>query len=284
MFSKQLKFESVYIDGRIIRSMIRATLPLAFVGAVAVLSAQAPGPVPSMPSFEVASVKPRTLPGTSLSAPQGARPGGAFGMVNSTVARLVMYAYDLPNYQVTGGPDWVRTDRFDIAARAGREASTADIRRMLQSLLNDRFKLRTHTEQREMAVYKLVMARGDGRLGPNVTKSDDDCKRLVQRPPNVPAGAVTVTGCSTVAHLARSASGVMASPVTDATGLVGEFEYAFYYSSGGAGLVATTSIAPDIDAPSFPTALQEQLGLKLEASRGLVEVLVIDSVERPTPD
>jgi uncharacterized protein (TIGR03435 family) len=195
-----------------------------------------------------------------------------------------MYAYDLPDYQVVGGPAWVRTDRFDIAARAGRDASVPDIRRMLQTLLEDRFKLRTHTEQRETALYKLVTARGDDRLGPNLTKSEDDCKRLVQRPPNVPAGAVTVTGCATTAHFARSASVVMAAPVTDATGLVGLFEYAFYYSSGGDGLTATTSLSPNIEAPSFPTALQEQLGLKLESTRGLVEVLVIDSVERSTPD
>ena len=261
--------------------MIRPTLVLAVVVGGMVLSAHADQ---ERPTFEVASVKPRTLPVTSLSAPQGARPGGAFGMVNSTVARLVMYAYDLPEYQLLGGPDWVRTDRFDVAARAGRDASTPDIRRMLQSLLEDRFKLRTRTEQREMPLYKLVMARGDGRFGPNLTKSDDACKRLVQRPPNVPAGAVTVTGCSTAAHLAQSASRVMAAPVTDATGLAGEFEYAFYYSSGGEGLLAGTSLSPDINAPSFPTALQEQLGLKFESTRGPVEVLVIDSVERPTPD
>jgi uncharacterized protein (TIGR03435 family) len=263
--------------------MIRqAVVLVVVVGGIVLLSAHAPDQ--ALPTFEVASVKPRTLPGTSLSAPQGARPGGAFGMVNSTVARLVMYAYDRPDYQVIGGPAWVRTDRFDIAARAGREASVPDIRLMLQSLLESRFKLRTHIEQREMTLYKLVMARGDGRLGPNLTKSDDSCKRLVQRPPNVPAGAVTVTGCSTVAHLARSASQVMAAPVTDATGLAGEFEYAFYYSSGGDGLVAGTSLSPDINAPSFPTALQERLGLKLESTRGPAEVLVIDSVERPTPD
>lgn len=262
--------------------MIRPALVLAAVVGGVVLAAHAPDQ--ERPTFEVASVKPRTLPGGTLSAPQGARPGGAFGMVNSTVARLVTYAYDLPDYQVIGGPAWVRSDRFDIDARAGRDASVPDMRRMLQSLLAERFKLRTHTEQREMAVYRLVMARGDGRLGPNITKSDDACKRLVQRPPYVPAGAVTVTGCSTVAHLARSASQVMAAPVTDASGLAGEFEYAFYYSSGGDGLVAATSISPETEAPSFPTALQEQLGLKLESTRGPVDVLVIDSVERPTPD
>jgi uncharacterized protein (TIGR03435 family) len=262
--------------------MIRRAVVLAFVCAVVGVSAH--GPDQERPTFEVASVKPRTLPGTTLSAPQGARPGGAFGMVNSTVERLVTYAYDLPDYQVIGGPAWVRTDRFDIAARAGREASVPDIRRMLQSLLEDRFKLRTHTEQREMTLYKLVMARGDGRLGPNIKESDDECKRLVQRPPNVPAGAVTVTGCSTIAHLARSSAQTMAAPVTDATGLVGPFEYAFYYSSGGEGLRAGTSISPDVSAPAFPSALQEQLGLKLEAARGPVEVLVIDSVERPPPD
>ena len=262
--------------------MIRQAVVLAIVGGVAVLAAQAPAP-PSKPTFEVASVKERELPLPTRVVAGPVAPGGAFNRT-TTIARLILYAYDLQDYQLEGGPNWLRSDIYDIAARAGREVTVGELRLMLQSLLEDRFELRMHTEQREMVVYKLVMARADGRLGPNLTKSDDDCKRLVQRPPNVPAGAVTVTGCSTFEHFARSASRVMAAPVTDATGLAGEFEYAYYYSSGGHELRAGTSISPDIDAPSFPTALQEHLGLKLESTRGPAEVLVIDSVERPTPD
>jgi uncharacterized protein (TIGR03435 family) len=127
---------------------------VAVVGGVAVLSAQ-DSAEQSAPAFEVASVKPRTLPGpATITQPQGARPGGAFEMVNSTVARLVMYAYDLRDYQVAGGPNWVRAERFDVVARAGRDASTGEIRRMLQSLLAERFKLVVRKEQREMPIMR----------------------------------------------------------------------------------------------------------------------------------
>ena len=138
--------------------------------------------VPARPTFEVASVKKRVGPGpTRITQGQGPRPGGAFEMVNVPVARLVMYAYDVQDYQVVGGPGWARTDRFDIAARAGRDVSTVDMRLMVRALLRDRFSLVMHQEQREMPLYTLVLARADGRLGPQLKKNDDDCKAMVAK-------------------------------------------------------------------------------------------------------
>lgn len=92
--------------------------------------------------------------------------GGVVNVTKITVLSAVVYAYDLKHYQVVGGPDWIRNDRFTISARAGRSVPDAQIKLMLQSLLEDRFKLVTHAEQRDMPFRALVVARADGRLGP----------------------------------------------------------------------------------------------------------------------
>lgn len=256
-------------------------LALTFL-LVATLQAQSP-------SFEVASIKRRTVPGpTAVTQGQGPGPGGAFNRINTTLLPVILFAYDMRDYQLVGGPDWMRTDRFDILARAGREVSTSDLRLMVRSLLEDRFKLVAHREQREMPIYTLVPARSDGRLGPGLKRSDDECKRLLQRPSNVPVGAATSIGCGQAADLANMASRMMGAPVIDKTGLVGRFEHFLYYSRDGIrpfGLPSTVPSdgpAADPSLPSFQTALQDHLGLKLESTRGLVDVLVIDSVQLPT--
>jgi len=245
-------------------------------GAVGGRGLQTPAPTPTRPAFEVASVKKRTEPVFTLTQPQGTRPGGAFGMVNVPVVRLVMYAYDVREYQIAGGPNWMRTDRFDIAARAGRNASTAEMRLMVQRLLEERFNLVLHSEQREMPLYSLVRARPDGPLGPSLKKNDDDCKTMVQRPANVPSGATTITGCDSMTGLASSATGIMGAPVIDRTGLAGNFEYAFYFQN------QPVDPAANLNIPYYTTALEEALGLKLETGRGPVDVWVIDSVQQPT--
>src|SRR5687768_14471644 len=113
---------------------VLVTSAIVLAAAIAVTPAQT-----RRPAFEVLSIKPRTEPGV-LTGPQGARPGGVFEMVNVPLVRLIMFAYDLLDYQVVEGPGWVRTERFDVSARAGSAAPVADIRLMLQSALEDRFK------------------------------------------------------------------------------------------------------------------------------------------------
>ena len=164
------------------------------VAALADVLAQAPAPpAPGRPAFEVASVRRRTGPlPTSVIQGQAERPGGFNRTI--TAAGLILYAYDLRDHQLIGGPDWMRMDRFDIVATAGREIQLTELRLMVQSLLADRFKLAAHTEQREMPIYTLVFARSDRRLGASIRQSDDACKAMVERPPNLPAGAATTSG------------------------------------------------------------------------------------------
>lgn len=266
---------------------IRAAVLLAPLLLTGELRSQTPPPsTPSRPAFEVASVKKRIGPGpASVILGQNA-PSGRFDRT-ITAAGLILYAYDLRDYQLIGGPEWIRSDRFDVAATAGRDATMMEIRLMLQSLLEDRFKLITRKEQREMPVYSLVLARKDARLGSGITRTDDDCKATARRPSNVPAGAGTTSGCGGVAVIASGASRVMGSPVIDKTGLTGTFVYFVYYSLAGPRSFAGTLLplpdtSSDPNLPAYPTALQEQLGLKLESTRGPVDVLVIDSVQQPT--
>ena len=237
------------------------------------------------PKFEVASVKRAPPPQPVNRVVQQVSPPGTFNRTTN-VAVLIQFAYDVQDYQVVGGPSWVREDRFDVAARAGREVPLAELRLMLRSLLAERFKLVTHNEQREMSAYALVLSRADKRFGPGLKKNPDgdECKRLVEQPRNVPPGAVRSAGCNTMANFAASASRQMSAPVIDATGLVGLFETSYYYDAAGGAFGRGIEPAGTIDLPQYSTALQEQLGLRLEPRRMPIPVLVIDSVEPPTPD
>jgi len=264
-------------------SRTRTALAAAVLCAFAVPRAQEP-----RPAFEVSSVKPRTGPPqgvTSIVLPAGTRPG-AFEHRNATVRQLVMYGYDLRDYQIEGGPEWTRGDRFDVSARAGSEVPVATMRLMVQSLLADRFKLAVHEVEREMSIYALVLARADGRPGPRLKKNEDNCQTKVEQP-SVPGsrGAITSAGCGALSVLASSATLHLNAPVLDRTGLDGRYEWSYYYDGEGRffGEPQGNAVAAiDTTLPRFPTALQEQLGLKLEPTKGTVKVLVIDSVQRPT--
>ncbi len=272
--------------------MIRSALILAmFVGgAAAVFSAHFALAAQSASSpFEVVSVK-RAGSGTFPVGPE-ARPGGAFLATNVALERVIRFAYNLPDYQIVGGPAWVRDERFDIEAKAGRDVPTEELRRMVQALLADRFRLVIRREQREMPIYTLLHARDDRRLGSNMRQSPADCgsptgpKETMEerRTPN--GGVTTRRTCAAMAALISSLSGALQSPVDDQTMLTGRWDSELSFTGERRrGADAASAAGDPNDAPALFTALQEQLGLKLEADRGPVEVLVIDSVERPTPD
>lgn len=240
------------------------------------------------PAFEVASIKrlsgaPRGI--TTIPFGSGPRPGGILDLRNTTVARLIMYAYDVANYQVDGGPEWARVDRFDVSGRAGSEVPVATLRLMVQSLLADRFGLRVHEIQRDMPVYAMVLVRAD-QLGPNLKKNEDDCKTKVEMP-NVPdsPSAIRSSGCGPLSSMLASASAQMNAPVIDKTGLTGNYQVSYYYDGQGTFFGepgGATIPTRDPSLPLYQDALREQLGLKLEPSRGLVRVIVIDSVQPPT--
>ena len=253
----------------------------------------------SAPAFEVASVKPNKSGNSGwLMAPQ---PGGRVVAENVPLRALIQAAYQLQGFQVLGGPSWLDTDRFDIAAKAVGNPGPNEMLPMLRTLLAARFKLAVHTDTREQPTYALTLSRSDGKLGSRLRASDANCaaaarNALPTRPdPNRPppcgdfrmsAGRLTATGMS-MERLALRLSERLNRPVQDRTALGGVFDLDIGYSPeqlqqpGPPGVNAGPA---DPSAPSIFTALQEQLGLKLEPARGPVEVLVVDSVERPTPD
>lgn len=250
---------------------MRLRLPsflLAWLGIVATLSAQTP-----KPTFEVASVKRNTSASSGWSA--GMQKGGAYVATNVPLVRIVAAAYNLDLYRVVGGPDWIHGTRFDVNAKAAGDLPAEQLRLMLQSLLEDRFKLLVRREQREMPIYSLIVERSDGRLGPGLQRVADCAEARSRRPvAAVPEAPNNAAGCGPLAVIASMASRQLAAPVVNNTGVTGTFAYSLSFS---ADLLATNQ-----DVPSFPTALREQFGLKLEPTRGPVDVLVIDSVQPPT--
>jgi uncharacterized protein (TIGR03435 family) len=249
---------------------------------VVALAAQAP-----TPTFEVISIT-RNVSGTFPVGPE-ARAGGSFVATNATLERLVRFAYDLPAYLIAGGPDWVRTDRFNVEARAGRDASSGEIQRMLQAALANRFQLVIRREPRQIPVYTLLLARNDKRLGPNLRPSAAGCAapggrgetHEETRTPN--GGVATRRTCAPMTALVSSLSSTLQGPVDDKTALTGMWDSELSFTGERRRNANAAAVAQDPnEAPALFTALQEQLGLKLEPGRGPVDVLVIESAAQPT--
>jgi len=270
--------------------------------AASVAGAQAPAPAPA-PAFDVASVKQNKDGG-----PSSVRvlPGGMLTVTNNNLRNIIRNAWNITNDQIVGGPDWLDSDRFDITAKASQPFGQDQARAMLQALLADRFGLATHNETRELPVYLLVLARKDGALGPQMKKADVDCAALFasvaaggkmpERLPNgnLPCGisvrlnqgqgVVTGNGVA-MEQLARNLVGGVGRIVVDKTGLAGYYDINVTFAADGppsAG--APAAPAPDPGGASLFTAMQEQLGLKLEPGRAPISVLVIDRATRPAAD
>jgi uncharacterized protein (TIGR03435 family) len=239
---------------------------------------------------------------------------------NLSLKRLTLFAFRLDDPQLIGGPGWLDTDRFDVVAKADAETTDSDLRTMTQNLLVERFALKVHTETRSLPIYALVMARADGQLGPNLHATDCESFSSGQGPCGTdalngrgrPTGAgsggggtmvsdagggrargyggsvgasgsgPSMTSMGSMAAFASSLSRTVNRPVVDRTGLTGRFQLTLDYTMPGSPAPANGDSTPR--APELFTALQEQLGLKLEATRGPVEVLVVDSAEHPKND
>jgi uncharacterized protein (TIGR03435 family) len=237
-------------------------------------------------AFEVASVKPN---------PSGDRAGG-FGrspvgltITNYSLLRLISNAYGVQEFQIVGGPRWMDTDRFDVVAKApeGSHPSPQELFLMLQSLLADRFNLRVRRETKLGPTYSLVVARSDGTLGEHL-RSGVDCavaETSIRRDPDkcgmrYEFGAMHMRGM-TLGPLLEMLKSLVRRPVIDRTGLTGGFDYDLKSDALSRGLLGDVA---DATAPSLFSALQEQLGLKLESQQGPVETLAIEHAEPPTPD
>jgi uncharacterized protein (TIGR03435 family) len=278
---------------------------------VAIGASAAPVPLPAQqaPAFEVASVKP-SRPDDSRRRTVLLQPGGGFIAANITLRELVQSAYGLNSREVVGGPDWIDTERFDITAKVeGNHVLDVDgMPRqtfvMLQGLLSERFRLRVHSETRELPIYAFMAVRNDGTMGPQLRRSDVDCVAVLramrdgQRPEVQPgrgppcsvghSNGRIVGNAITIERFADVLSTWVDRKVLDQTGLDGNFDVQLEWQpapgeySGRGG--ADDSLRPQGDGVSIFTALQEQLGLRLRATTGPVGVLVIDRAERPTPD
>jgi len=253
-------------------------------------------------AFEVASVKPNN------SGQQGGQlrrqPGGRVEAVNIPLRQVITYAYQASPLTLAGGPNWISTDRFDITAKLTGDpppvpaGAPDDIMLALRTLLADRFKLKVHRETRELDAYALVVAR-PGSIGPALTRSTQECSAEAVRSraagppaaggPAVLCGALLRAGRLQVGGLPLTGvlpvfSAQSGRNVVDRTGLNGVWDFELTFASAPGGPGAGAAPPPDDSAPSFFTAVQEQLGLRLEPTRAPIEMLVIDSVEHPTPD
>jgi uncharacterized protein (TIGR03435 family) len=246
------------------------------------------------PEFQVASVKPNTAnPQRHMVRSQ---PGGRLITENAYLLQLILAAYDVQPYQVVGGPSWLNTDGYDIEAKPEGQASQAQMWLMVQSLLADRFKLALHRDTRELPVYTLTAAKGS--FSPPAPKEGGCVRAEPGSPPqpgSIPCGFARIgmsgqidSGKARMAEFVRGLAGIVGRPVIDRTGFTGEFDVHLTFTPDEntpglpGGTLSAAPPAPDPTRPSIFDALQEQLGLKLSASKGPVEVLVIDHVERPT--
>jgi len=276
--------------------------------------------------FEIASVKPSNPnpAGPLAAAPMVAPALGRLTAMNVTLRRLVYEAYRLVPFQVVGGPAWQNVNKFDINAKTIDGSVTTDqILDLLKTLLADRFKLKVHTETREIPFYALVVARNDGTIGPKLKSSAAACPDLEvqqrQRNEALAKGGLTalqpkpgetnlcsielVPSTSTPGTIALRARGqtmsMLSSSLTqlagrlvvDKTGLTGRYDLDLIVDLQtlmrlSADLGGNVSPLPPglSEAPALMTQLQEDLGLKLDSQRGPGEVLVIDSAELPMPD
>jgi uncharacterized protein (TIGR03435 family) len=283
-----------------------AVLALALGLATGAPSAQAPAPAPASPaspaaSFDVASVKPNKEGGPSSVR---VTPGGMLSVTNNNLRNIIRNAWNITNDQIVGGPDWIDSDRFDITAKASRPFAQEEARGMLQALLAERFGLVTHNETRDLPAYVLVRARQDGALGPQMKKSDLDCAALfasvtagAKMPDRLPNGnlpcgisvraaqGLVVGSPASMEQLSRNLVGGVGRIVVDKTGLQGYYDFTINFAPEAPPAPgAPAAPPPDSTAPSLFTAIQEQLGLKLEPGREPIQVLVIDRAERPAAD
>ena len=276
-------------------------------------STVAPQPEPKPFEFEVVSIRPNVTsaaqPGLQL------LPSGRITWTATTLKSLIGLAYQryaFDRREVIGGPEWIERDRFDIIAQANGplrvdpDGFPGPTFRLIAGMIEDRFKVRVHTEQRERPVYTLTLASRDGTLGPKLQKSSIDCAAEIgdqargSKPRKLPDGRLACvlgnppgrfmgTGLG-MRQLAAGLEQFVERPILDRTGLTGGYDWDVEFRPEFVRPIGDQPPQPLPDPsafesrPSIFTALQEQLGLRLDATRGTIDVLVVDGAERPTPD
>ena len=224
------------------------------------------------PRFDVTSVSPAATGTASSSVAPGVL---VFQRRSVTVAELVQFAYGVMDFQLVGGPDWIASERFNVSANANRMPSEDELLLMVQSLLDERFALRLRTDVRQTTQYFLKVAES-GHLGTRLRRCDNPNAPPASVPIRIPPGTVPMMGsCRPIATVAKSCSVKLGAPVLDRSELEGLWTYEVLLPK------------PAADEPlelQLATALREQLGLALERGAGPLQVLVVQSAQRPKSD
>jgi bla regulator protein blaR1 len=295
-----------FLIGAITAAAVAASISVAILISPRLVAQSIPDANSRTLAFEAASVKPNKS--TERNRGAGFQPGGRFLARNMTLRALVAIAYGtpqpLPAFRVVGGAGWTDSDGFDVEAKTVGEfqdtqggpgfSNSGEL--MLRTLLAERFSLKAHTETRDLPIYALVQARSNGSLGPRLSRSNVDCDvalaaaaasrraGVAPNPGDRPVCAFRgFTGSGvTLGQLSAVLTPFLQRVVLDRTGLDGRFDVDLALTPDQ--LRRPDAPVPNAspDGPSIFTTLQEQLGLKVESTRGPVEVVVIDAAEHPT--
>ncbi len=242
-----------------------------------------PMPLDANPTFEAATIKPSKpdTPGKAIRM-QGVN----FSTLNTSVADLITFAYGIHAKQVVNAPAWVESEKYDLAGKADIDGLPNDkqLKGMIQKLLADRFKLKFHNDKKELSVYAITV----DKAGPKLTKSEGDPNGLpglfFRGLGNLPARNATMSDLAGVMQ-----SAVLDRPVVNQTGISGRYDFVLSWTPdefqfGGAGARGAPPGPNGEQPPDIFTAFREQLGLKLESTKSQADVVVVDSIDKPTPN
>ncbi len=211
--------------------------------------------------FEVASIKASNAPEGSYTSNTSQ---GRLHLINYSLRRMILAAYQVSDAQLTGGPKWLDSERFDVDAKPPAAAKNAQLFEMLKALLADRFQLKLHPERREVSGYALFVAKGGMKIQASAEEGGAQS--------SAGNGKMQVKLCR-MDKIAEMLQRDLRVPVSDQTGVQGAFTFSLEWSPDS---------KPDATLPSLFTALQEQLGLRLEGRKVMADVLVVDSAEKPS--
>ena len=279
---------NIHTGKKVLLASIGSTALVGAVWSGMIAAAQTSQSAALHASFEVASIRANHS-GDGIRNRFHLGHGGSFTATNCSLRLLIRYAFQIFPFQIAGAPGWVPADGYDIAAKAAGDPPIREFPPMLRSLLEDRFQLKAHWVTREAAVYDLIVSKAGKLRG----AESGDCPSILDEPSSRPDGPPDDAPCGslmnvpghtkghklTSADLAVGLSFFLGRLVRDKTGLTGKYDIELEWTPDGA---LRQSPPPDAGPPSIVTALQQQLGLKLESAKGPVEILVIDHIERPS--
>lgn len=219
------------------------------------------------PEFEVATIKMNQSGSGGSNFP--VLRNGVVSATNVSLLMLLQAAYDLSVVRITG-PGWLGSDRYDLRGKSPQGVPDTEMMPMLRALLTDRFRISSHREMKEMSVYQMLVAKSGLKMTPF------DGTNAPASPPNRNRGGAVIVGSGTMPQLAKMLTGASGRPVLDDTGLEGRFNYVLTFTPPSVQSDTLSDSAP----PDLFTALEQQLGLKLQPKKDSIEILVIDHAER----